>query len=90
MISMLTDIDRLSIVTFGSDSKVVLAPTQMSANQRTNASRLASEIQVDGATFLSGGLMKGIDQLHLCNRDDSVKSVLLYVAFCLPFPASPR
>jgi hypothetical protein len=78
MITMLTDADQLSVVTFGSASKVVFPPTLMTPMNRSMASNRVAQIEVDGATFLSGGLMTGIDQLYLCTRADSVKSLMLF------------
>lgn len=78
MISSLGDNDRLSIVTFGSSSTVALHPTYINVSNRSVALAAVRAIEVNGATFLSGGLMSGIAQLRLCNRPESVKSVMLF------------
>lgn len=55
--------DTFSIVTYGEDSEVVLAPTRMDHDGVKKATNVIRKLQTKGRTNLSGGLLEGISQI---------------------------
>ena len=78
MISMLGDNDYFSIVTFSTDSKIILSITQMDSNGRLNAINKIDSLKTEGQTNIWSGLQKAIDlsKQEIC-ENNNVFSVLL-------------
>lgn len=78
MISMLGDNDYLSIVTFSTDSKIILSITQMDSNGRLNAINKIDSLKTEGQTNIWSGLQKAIElsKQEIC-ENNNVFSVLL-------------
>ena len=78
MISMLGGNDYLSIVTFSTDSKIILSITQMDSNGRLNAINKIDSLKTEGQTNIWSGLQKAIElsKQEIC-ENNNVFSVLL-------------
>lgn len=72
--------DRLSLVTFGNDAKLVFELTDMTADGKIKAVSAVRAVRVDGSTNLSDGIMMGIKQLSSRESVDSgtVSSVMVF------------
>jgi uncharacterized protein YegL len=76
MTEQLKPTDSLSIVTFSSNSNVVLKRTFIDDNGLTRANTAIQNVRVDGMTNLSAGLFTGFDQIS--SDDKRVQSILLF------------
>ena len=78
IISMLGDNDYLSIVTFSTDSKIILSITQMDYNGRLNAINKINSLKTEGQTNIWAGIQKAIElsKQEIC-ENNNVFSVLL-------------
>lgn len=59
LVSRLQDGDRLSIVTYGSDTSLLVPSTRISSATRPGVYRAIDRIRARGQTFLSGGYTRG-------------------------------
>ncbi|MFU8804794.1 MAG: VWA domain-containing protein [Bradymonadaceae bacterium] len=77
LINMLSEQDRLSLVTYGSD--VTLEFASMYATPRNKRKMLSAvdALQISGMTNLSGGLEMGIGQTQAHAKDDTINRVIM-------------
>jgi Ca-activated chloride channel family protein len=69
--------DVLSIVTFGSQPKLVFEATRISPEARDVARAKVAKMEADGTTDLSGGLRMGIEQAKVLHQPDGINRVVL-------------
>jgi len=78
IISMLDDNDYLSIVTFSTDSRIILSITQMDSNGRLNAIHKIDTLKTESQTNIWSGLQKAINtSTEAICENKNVFSVLL-------------
>eukprot|EP00042_Codosiga_hollandica_P051115 m.622671 g.622671 ORF g.622671 m.622671 type:complete len:556 (+) comp58220_c0_seq1:2033-3700(+) len=77
VIKQLRPHDRMALVTYDSDIKVVYGLTAMTSESKARCHTLCNELRAGSMTNLSGGLLKGIDLLRRAEDRRSVTSVLL-------------
>jgi len=73
----LSDIDRLSIITYDSDVACAMPLSKMDAHGKKLAAEVISSIQPGSATNLSGGLTRGLEEIHAVDDPAETTSVLL-------------
>jgi Mg-chelatase subunit ChlD len=80
MVSQLKDGDKLSVVTFGDDAYLEFSLTEMNDAGKVLASSKIQAMATDGWTHLSGGIMKGLEELSKrpSSSASSVSSVLVF------------
>ncbi|MFU8806723.1 MAG: vWA domain-containing protein, partial [Bradymonadaceae bacterium] len=77
LINMLSEQDRLSLVTYGSDVTLEFASMYVTpANQRKMLAAV-DRLSIDGMTNLSGGLEMGIAQTRAHAKDDTINRVIM-------------
>lgn len=69
--------DVLSIVTFGSQPKLVFEATRISPEARDVAKAKVARMEADGTTDLSGGLRMGLEQAKVLLQPDGINRVVL-------------
>lgn len=67
----LSSYDRLSVVTFSDNAKVLFANLQMDAAGKAQAKRTVDALCTEGRTNLWAGLMKGMDILDAANKEEN-------------------
>lgn len=69
--------DVLSIVTFGSQPKLIFEATRVSPETRAMAKKAIAGITANGTTDMAGGLRMGLDQVKLLLKPDGINRVVL-------------
>ena len=77
LIDVLTDDDRLALVSYGSDVSVDFASAQMNTQNRARLRQAIDSMAVGGGTNLSGGFQHGYSEVSRWKRDDTVNRVIL-------------
>lgn len=65
----LSNEDRLTVITFSNDAKVVFANLKMDAAGKAKAISTVNDLRTEGRTNLWAGLLRGMDVLHTANLD---------------------
>jgi len=63
--------DRLSVVTFSDEARVVFANVLMDDAGKAKATSTVNQLATEGRTNLWAGLLRGMDILHAANEDSS-------------------
>ncbi len=77
VVDQLQDGDALSIVTFGSQPKVVVEATRVSATSKAAAKKAIAAIKAAGTTDMAGGLRVGIEQAKAMIDPNGINRVVL-------------
>ncbi len=73
----LSTIDRLSIITYDSHVACAMPLSKMDAHGKSLAAEAISSIRPGSTTNLSGGLMRGLEEVHAAENPAETTSVLL-------------
>lgn len=77
VVDQLQDGDALSIVTFGSQPKIVVEATRVTAASKAAAKKAIAEIKASGTTDMAGGLRLGIEQAKAMIDANGINRVVL-------------
>jgi Ca-activated chloride channel family protein len=77
LIDVLTDEDRLALISYGSDVSIDFASAQMNPQNRARLMRAIDSMAVGGGTNLSGGFQQGYSEVSRWKREDTVNRVIL-------------
>ena len=74
---VLSSNDRLLLIVFSSDARVVLPLTLMTNEEKVKAKQVIQTIHAESATNLSGGLFLAIDELYSAKERNEISTILL-------------
>jgi Ca-activated chloride channel family protein len=77
LVSRLQDGDRLAVVTYGSDTSLLVPSTRISSTTRPTIYRAISRIRARGQTFLSGGYNRGLVEVMRQGLQGYVNRIIL-------------
>jgi Ca-activated chloride channel family protein len=77
LVDLMHDGDALSIVTFGSKTRVVVPAVKIDAASREKAKRAIDGIVAEGTTDMDGGLRAGLEQVRTFARADGISRIVL-------------
>ena len=77
LVDLLSDGDRVSVVSYGSDVTVDFSSRPVSVQNRDMMMRAINDIQVSGGTNLSGGYERGLAEVRRWKTPQSINRVIL-------------
>ncbi|MBI9050775.1 MAG: VWA domain-containing protein [Anaerolineaceae bacterium] len=77
VIELLSEKDRVSVVTYDNEVMVLSPTTYMSDENKIKAKSMIQSIRPGGSTFLSGGWLKGCEQVAIGATEQTINRTLL-------------
>lgn len=88
LVDHMRDGDTLSIVTFGSQAKVIVPAAKLDAKTRAAAKEAIKAMTAQGTTDLAGGLAAGLNQAQQLRSPDGINRIVL-IGDGVPNDATP-
>jgi len=78
ILESLTPVDRISIITFSNDAKVLCNLTNVTPSNRTYLKNIINDLKVEGATNIWAGINEGLKQFEIFNDtlDNRISAVM--------------
>lgn len=77
LVDLLSDGDFLSVVTFGSQPKVVVEAGAVTQKSRAEAKKAIANVRAEGTTDMTGGLTVGLTQARAIFRPEGINRLVL-------------
>lgn len=77
LVDSLGEGDALSIVTFGSETHVIVPASRITNDKRALAREAISKIKAEGTTDMAGGLQAGLGQVRTFLQNDGINRIVL-------------